>query len=241
VLDDNTIEVHTLDVVSTLGPREAVITVQIGECAFTTTSLMFTFFLPTVASNSLCFGPGLLSDGESNNQTRFSIVARNALKKNRKSGMDKWYIHIVYVDDDEESIAAAGGMGGAGTGPPTARGGKAGFSSSRSKTSAMTKDLDKGTDTLSGLDIDLDIGGKRKRGDEDEVALHPLGANNNTAGTKTDLEWNVEKYGMRPHAGGGGGPPGKPQGSQGVLQGSRLGGNLSLLIHDMGSKFFIHV
>ena len=38
--------------------------IQIGSRDFTTTTVHFTFFLPTVAPNCICFGPGLLEENE---------------------------------------------------------------------------------------------------------------------------------------------------------------------------------
>ncbi|OMJ82808.1 hypothetical protein SteCoe_16405 [Stentor coeruleus] len=78
----------------TIGPKEAEIRVSIRNGAYTITWTKFTYFMNTRAHKSLAFGPGLLKDGSANQPTVFFIQSRNDLGENRRSGSDKFIIHV---------------------------------------------------------------------------------------------------------------------------------------------------
>ena len=85
-----------------IGPKEAEIRVSIRGGAYTITSTKFTYFMNTRAQKSLAFGPGLLKEGSAGNSTVFFIQSRNDLGENRRSGSDKFIVHI---NKGEEEIA----------------------------------------------------------------------------------------------------------------------------------------
>lgn len=67
---------------------------------FTTTVTHYDYYLNTIAEKSLCYGPGLLNDGEAGKENRFIIQGRNNLGENRTSGADKFVISV--MQDGEE-------------------------------------------------------------------------------------------------------------------------------------------
>jgi len=89
VINDEVVECLTPTVVSTIGPKECEVRVQIGVRDFTTTVTNYNFFLNSIAEKSLCFGPGLLQEQQANKESRFMIQTRNSLGENRTSGRDE--------------------------------------------------------------------------------------------------------------------------------------------------------
>ena len=88
VIDDRTIACDTPSVVASIGAQSCEVRVAIGTKDFTNTYCAFQFFLNTSAPCSLCYGPGLLEDGETGVETVFMVQARNSLGENRTSGGD---------------------------------------------------------------------------------------------------------------------------------------------------------
>jgi dynein heavy chain len=105
VVNDEIIECQTPSVVTSIGPKECEVRVQIGTRDFTTTVTSYNFFLNSIAEKSLCFGPGVLPEQQANKETRFIIQARNALGENRTSGRDELMVTIqrrIQTDDGKE-------------------------------------------------------------------------------------------------------------------------------------------
>jgi len=94
VINDEIMECMTPNVVQSIGPKDCEVRLAIGVRDFTTTKAKYLYFLNTIAEKSLCYGPGLQEEGSSDSQTRFTIVARNNLGENRKSGRDDFTIVI---------------------------------------------------------------------------------------------------------------------------------------------------
>ena len=86
VITDELIECKTPNVEATIGPKSCEVRLMIGVKDFTNTVTGYDFFLNTLADKSLCYGPGLLEDGQADQETRFMIQARNINCENRKSG-----------------------------------------------------------------------------------------------------------------------------------------------------------
>jgi dynein heavy chain len=94
VLDDDTIECKTPDVVATIGPKRCEVRLAIGVRDFTTTKTVYDYYLNTQPDKSMCYGPGLLEEGQADLKTSFLIQARNMNGENRKSGADEYVISV---------------------------------------------------------------------------------------------------------------------------------------------------
>jgi len=79
------------------GPKECVMQISIASDAYTTTWIMFNYFLNTRANKSLAYGPGLLPEVAPGHEVEFIIQARNDLCENRTSGNDKFMVRIKKV------------------------------------------------------------------------------------------------------------------------------------------------
>ena len=77
-----------------LGPRKTEVKVRANKGDLTLTSVNFEFFLNTIPSNTIAFGPGLLENNSTKCPTMFYIQARNKDNKNRDSGKDDHKIEV---------------------------------------------------------------------------------------------------------------------------------------------------
>ena len=96
IVSDSLIEFTTPPCLSFV---DSQIRVRIGSLSdWTTTHANFKFYLNTIPSRSLCYGPGILEEGELGTETMFVIQTRNRLGENRTSGGDKVEINITGND-----------------------------------------------------------------------------------------------------------------------------------------------
>ena len=102
VIDDDTIECKTPDVVATIGPKRCEVRLAIGVRDFTTTKTVYDYYLNTQPDKSMCYGPGLLEEGQADVKTSFVIQARNMNAENRKSGADDYVITIIQDKQDAD-------------------------------------------------------------------------------------------------------------------------------------------
>lgn len=77
-----------------IGPKEADVRLSMGTGDFTTSAVVFTYFMNTRAHKSLAFGPGILDGVACGSPASFIIQARNDHDENRTSGNDKWIVTI---------------------------------------------------------------------------------------------------------------------------------------------------
>eukprot|EP00804_Cyclotella_cryptica_P004521 CCRYP_006874-RA/>CCRYP_006874-RA protein AED:0.08 eAED:0.09 QI:0/0/0.5/1/0/0/2/139/4220 len=90
---------------SSYGPDEKVnVTVKIGANKFTNNALPFSFFSVTDASQTVAFGPGILSGIGKGNEASFVIQAKDERAKDRVCGMDRFNIKIRHLGDDQPIV-----------------------------------------------------------------------------------------------------------------------------------------
>ncbi len=93
VLDDERVSVCTPNF-EKYGAVQVQIRLKIGTQSFSNNSVDFTFFSVTDCSQTVVFGPGILSENPINKQTCFVIQAKDKVGNNRICGMDTFHIDI---------------------------------------------------------------------------------------------------------------------------------------------------
>jgi hypothetical protein len=82
------------------GPREAqVFLKQDGNDYTLQEDVHFQYYLNTLASTSIAFGPGVIGNNPIGQDVIFNIQARNTIGLNRKSGRDIFFVKILKNED----------------------------------------------------------------------------------------------------------------------------------------------
>jgi len=87
-----------------IGPKEAEVRLAMGTGDFTTSCVIFSYFMNTRAHKSLAFGPGLLDGAAIGSPVSFIIQARNDHDENRTSGNDQWIVTIKTKGENPKTI-----------------------------------------------------------------------------------------------------------------------------------------
>jgi dynein heavy chain len=101
IVDAYWIECKTPNVAASIGAQTVEVRLKIGDKDLTTTYGQYMYFLNTHAGQSLCFGPGILEDGEMGVETLFVIQARDKNGRNRTSGNDQVYVEFESIESSE--------------------------------------------------------------------------------------------------------------------------------------------
>lgn len=89
-----------------IGPKEAEVRLQMEGKDFTTSAVIFTYFMNTRAHKSLAYGPGLIDGAAIGSPACFVVQARNDHDENRSSGNDKWVISIKTKGEVPKTVEA---------------------------------------------------------------------------------------------------------------------------------------
>jgi hypothetical protein len=66
--------------------------------------IFFQYYLNTMSSTTIAFGPGVINNNPINQDVIFNIQARNTIGQNRKSGRDLFHVKILKMSDAEELL-----------------------------------------------------------------------------------------------------------------------------------------
>ncbi len=104
VLDDESVSIRTPNF-DKYGAIKVQLRLKIGSQSFTNNTVDFSFFSVTDSTQTVAFGPGILSQNPINRQTFFLIQAKDKTGNIRVCGMDKFHIdiHCETTCDKEDS------------------------------------------------------------------------------------------------------------------------------------------